>query len=67
MPTTTVFFDGDDQCVVLPDGFTFIGDEVWISQDGDQVVLEPIRDDDPPAPPDVRLTSDYMRPLASGG
>ena len=51
MLATTVFFDGDDQCVLLPEGFTFSGDEVWISQDGDRIVLEPILADDPAGAP----------------
>ena len=35
--------DGDGQAVILPEEFRFEGqDEVWLSRDGDQVILEPI-------------------------
>lgn len=31
------------QAVKLPDGFRFVGECVWISRQGDAVVLQPIR------------------------
>lgn len=34
--------DGD-QAVCLPDDCCFEGDEVWISRDGDKVILEPLK------------------------
>jgi antitoxin VapB len=44
-----LIIDGEEQAVLLPEGFEFNGDEVRINKIGDKVILEPIE-----AAPDAR-------------
>jgi antitoxin VapB len=48
MPTAKLFFDGDDQCVELPDEFRFRGSEVRIRRNSEtgEVVLSAMPQDE---------------------